>query len=296
MKGKIIGGSSLLLLMMGLACSWLLSPKSLPSPQQTMPIENEEIIAPAIIDSLTDVLRVPALQAGLVTNIHVTVGQLVKKGQLLLSLDDAAAQDHVTANEINLKQAQTNLLLQIKNLEHAQAQLARLKSMDQRAISQSELRDKNHEVAMVAIQVKQTRLHLELSKLDLKTAKIALGQFSISAPKDGIILQINAHVDEHVGGAQPLVYLGDAKNIIVRISIDERDLKNFTPEAAAYLTSNENNQLRIPLTFFQLDHYIITQERLNARVQEALYSFNRDAYPHLVAGQQLDAHIVLKPS
>lgn len=67
--------------------------------------------------------------------------------------------------------------------------------------------------------------------------------------------------------------------------------KKYSPEASVYLTADG---LNIPLTFIQLDRYIITNDRLNARVQEALYFFNRQDYPELAAGRQLDAHIAVQ--
>lgn len=58
-----------------------------------------------------------------------------------------------------------------------------------------------------------------------------------------------------------------------------------------YLTSATYTGTNIPLTFIQRDRFIIVQDRLNARVQEALYYFNRDDYPKFIAGQLVDVHV-----
>ncbi len=297
MRKRIISYSVVLLSISGLFFFLFFNNKA-PIPQnQTAPIvEDKEIVASALVDSLADIIRVPTLQGGVVKKIKVTVGQVVKKGQPLIELDGASAKHGVLVNRIALKQAENNLIIQTKNLEHANVQLERLKSIDKRAVSQAELKDKTHEVKMMKMQIEQSQHNLEVARATLKNAETFLKQFIVVAPKDGVILQINAHVDEFVGGTHQIIYLGDAKKVMVRVSIDERDAVNFNATASAYLTSNDNEQLKIPLKFIQLDRYIITQERLNARVQEALYSFNRDDYPDLAAGQQFDAHILIKTS
>lgn len=255
---------------------------------------NQTIIAPAIIDSLNDITRVPTLQGGLVKTINVTVGQIVKKGHPLFSLDSAMAENSVLIHKITLEQSKNMLLIQQKALKHAEHQLNRLKDIDKRAISRADLQEKIHEINMGRVKVTQAQHNLELALANLKNAELTLRQFTTLAPKDGIVLQINAHVNEFVGGAQPIIFLGDAKKIIVRVSLDERDSQRFTPGAAAYISSSDNLALKIPLTFMQMDRYIVTQERLNSRVQEILYYFNRADYPNLVAGQQFDATISIR--
>lgn len=291
---KSLGWALLLLLVIGLSFSFLLSRRMAIPQNQPVPVAataNEEIIAPAIIDSGNDMTHVPSIQSGIIKKINVTVGQIVKKGEILFSLDDTIGQYNVTVHKIALKQAENNFMIQIKNLKHAKAQLKRLKSIDKRAINQAELREKNHEVKMATIQIEQLKNGLETAKANLRNSELALTQFNVTAPRDGIILQINAHVDEFVGGGGQVLLLGDAQKVIVRVSIEERDAKKFSPKASVYLSGDE---LKIPLTFIQLDRYVINNDRLNARVQEALYYFNRQDYPNLAAGRQFDAHIAVK--
>ncbi|CEG59005.1 efflux RND transporter periplasmic adaptor subunit [Legionella fallonii] len=297
MRKKIISYSLLLLLGIGISFFLLLSSK-MPTSQKltTSVIDDEEIVASAIVDSVNDVTRVPTLQSGVVKKINVTVGQMVKKGQTLIVLDDTTAKHGLLVSKIALKQAKNNVAIQEKTLRHSRDQLKLLKSIDRRAVSQAEIKEKIHEVEMSLIQLEQLQHNLDVAGANLKNAELTLSQFNVTAPKDGVVLQINVHVDEFAVGTQQVVFLGDAKKVMVRVSIDERDALNFNSKTRAYLKSNDHEQLKIPLKFIQLDRYIVTQERLNARVQEALYSFNRDDYPNLAAGQQFDAHILIKKS
>jgi membrane fusion protein, macrolide-specific efflux system len=295
MKRKIIACSLLVFLIVG-GCFSLLFRHTVLIPQTliTPVAESQEIVAPAIIDAVNDITRVPTIQNGIVKKINVTVGQMVKKGAVLFALDDTVAQHNVTVNKIALQDAENNLTIQKNNLKHAQSQLKRLKSIDKRAINQADLREKTHEIKMAVMQLVQLKHHLDSAKANLSNAELALNQYNVVAPKDGIVLQINAHVDEFLGSGSPIILLGDAQKVIVRVSIDERDVRKFASNSLVYLTNSEDDKLNIPLTFIQLDGYIIVNDRLNARVQEAIYFFDRSAYPKFAAGRQFDAHIAVK--
>lgn len=267
--------------------------KNIPPPINTT-VQNETMIAPAIIDSLSDITRIPSLQPGVIKRIHVSVGQMVKKGEPLFSLDGALVENALSIHQLTLQQTKNAMLIQQKQLAHLQKQLARLRKLDKRAISRAELQDKVHETNMAKAQLLQAQDNLSLTLAHLKNAELTLNQYTTFAPKDGIILQINAHPNEYVGSGQQIIFMGDAKKIIVRVSLDERDVHRFHPSDPAYLISYEKPAFTIPLTFIQLDQYIVTQERLNSRVQEALYYFKRQDHPNLIAGQLFDVNITLR--
>ena len=290
MKGKFIG-SMLLIIIAG--SFFLFKPRSTQSTHPNkMRSSAEKIVAPAMIDSLSDITHIPALQSGVLKKLNVVAGQRVAKGQPLFSLESSLVENNVNIQKIMLQQAQNQLQIQQQKITHNKAQLARLSSLDQRAVSQSDLQNKQYEVNMETIQLTQAQRQLALAVANLKQAELIRDQYSVVAPKNGIVLQVNAHVNEFVGSSQPVVLLGDIHKVMVRVSLDERDIMHFQPTKPAFLTSNENKKLKIPITFLRLNQYVVTQERLNfSHVQEAIYYFNRKDYPHIIAGQQLDANI-----
>jgi macrolide-specific efflux system membrane fusion protein len=295
MKKRVIGYAVILLFLL-LFFYLFFYPGGRINQNNSLPFDSqdEKIVAPAMIDSLRDISRVFSLQSGIVKQINVTVGQQVKKGELLFSLDSGLAENNVNIQRISRLQAENEVVIQQKHLKHTRNQLARLRSLDKRAISQAELQEKIHGVNMGVVQLKQAKNNLALAIANLKNAELILGQYSMVAPKNAVVLQINAHTNELVGGGQPIILLGDANKVIVRVSLDERDVERFYPEGTAYLTSNAPLPLNIPLTFLQLEHYIVTQDRLNSRVQEILFYFNRADYPKVVAGQEMDATISVR--
>lgn len=265
-----------------------------PRLMQTTKTEPEVMLAPAFIDSASDLTRIATLQSGVITSINVLVGQKVSKGQLLYSIDNHAAKSAVKIQKIALYQAKNGLLIAEKDLKHSRHQLKNLQAIDKRAISQAELRAKKDEVEVRELQFAQAKRNLELVHANLKNAQLILQQYQAVSPKDGIVLQINAHLNEFVGQAQPIMLLGDAEKVMVRVAIDERDVFRFVVDDTAYMTSDIYPNIKIPLTFVQMDKIIIYQDRLNARVQEALYYFNRKDYPELAAGQQFNAYLSAK--
>lgn len=294
MKKKYLRLSLILILVLSSMLIFFIYQKQSPQPMiEPLATQSNFIIAPAIIDAISDITHVSSLQSGIIKDIHVQVGQHVKRGEPLFSLESEVIENTLKMNKLSYKQNKNEIIIQKKQLHYLKNQLARLKSLDKRAISQAELQDKMHEVKMTTARLIQAEYALKIAKTNLKNTQLMLSQFTLRAPKDGIVLQINAHPNEYVGTSQQLIYLGDAEKIIVRISLDEREAYRFDPKAPACLIHYGDETLNIPLTFVQLDRYIITQERLNARVQEALYSFDRNTYPNLVAGQLFDARITL---
>ncbi|WP_061515683.1 efflux RND transporter periplasmic adaptor subunit [Legionella pneumophila] len=263
-------------------------------PQENPPLAEaggNTLIAPAFIDSFNDVLHIPSLQAGVVKKVNVKVGDQVKKGDLLFSLDNNLSKNNFKMQQIYFERAQNDLHIQQQILKHNQQQLSYLKKLTKQAVSQKELRDKVHEITMNEFNLTTAMHSLKLAKQNLNQAKMILKQFQITAPQDGIILQINAHENEFINGTQ--VILGQPDKVMVRVSIDERDVSLFNPQNKAYLM---HNQQKIPLQFIQMSQYITGQERLRSQVQEVLYYFDREKYPYFLAGQQLDAYIDLSGS
>src|SRR3990167_2189993 len=265
------------------------------SHKPSLSFPTETMIVPAVVDSLNDITKVPSLQSGTIKTMNVTAGQFVKKGQILFSLENGLAANNVNIQEVLLAQAESQLHIAEKKMHHDKIQLARLRNIDKRSISKAELQDQIYAVNIAHADLKNQERQVVLAKANLQQALMTLKQYTMLAPKDGIVLQINAHEDEFVGASQPIIILGDRDKVMVRLTLDERDMQRFNPTNTAYLTCNNDKKTKIPLHFMQLNRYVVTQERSNfSRVQEAIYYFNRHAYKDIVAGQQLDAHIIIK--
>lgn len=146
--------------------------------------------------------------SGELSSLPIAEGEMVKKGQLLASLDD---QDFL----LNVEQRQTAYDL-------SKLQYQRIRTMvDQRAATQSQLDE-----------VKTTMRQAETA---LQQAKNQLAYSSISAPYDGVIAKVYADNYEFVGATVPVLKLENAETIDVRFQVPEDLISRIRKDNTKYL-------------------------------------------------------------
>ena len=96
--------------------------------------------------------------------------------------------------------------------------------------------------------------------------------------------------------------LGNVEPLHVRVDIDENDAWLVRPEAPAVAFMRGNREIKAPLQCVRFEPYIVpkksltgdTTERVDTRVLQVLYRFNRGNLPVYV-GQQMDVLIEAPP-
>jgi multidrug resistance efflux pump len=117
----------------------------------------------------------------------------------------------------------------------------------------------------------------------------------------GEVLQLNIRTGEFAAAGamnQPLLMLGDLAQLHVRVDIDENDAWRFRKESKAVAYMRGNRDFKTDLTLAYIEPYVIPKksltgdstERVDTRVLQALYSFDRASIPAYV-GQQMDVFI-----
>ncbi|MDX2148786.1 MAG: biotin/lipoyl-binding protein [Planctomycetota bacterium] len=136
-------------------------------------------------------------------------------------------------------------------------------------------------------------------------ARAELERRIVRAPVDGEILQSNVRLGEFaVAGpsSEPLVLMGDTTLLHARVDVDEHDAWRVKQEAPARAFIRGNKQLKMDLRFVRFEPFIVpkrsltgdSRERVDTRVLQVLYSFERPSFPVYV-GQQLDVYIEAAP-
>lgn len=210
-------------------------------------------------------------------------------------------------------------------LEDARAQLANVRAVgDRRAVSQDELNRRAYAADAAEARLAKARADLALLKAgawapDLEAARAELAQaearvqaartdlerLTVRSPVAGQILQANLRPGEYVPAgpaAEPLVLVGVVDRLRVRVDIDENDAWRFDPAAPAAAFVRGNPGLKTALRFEYVEPYVLpkrsltggSQERVDTRVLQVLYSFEREELP-VYAGQQVDVYIEDKP-
>jgi multidrug efflux pump subunit AcrA (membrane-fusion protein) len=206
--------------------------------------------------------------------------------------------------------------------ENASDQLKRVEAMpDKRAMSAEDLSRRRFASLTAEARAAEARAALALLKAgawgpdvalaeaeiagaeaQLHASEVALERLTVRSPIDAEILQVNVRAGEFALTGSPLVVLGNTDVLHVRVDIDENDAWRFKPGAAAIGYVRGNRDLNAKLEFVRVEPYVVpkrsltgsSQERVDTRVMQVIFSFPRSALPVYV-GQQMDVSIEAPP-
>lgn len=247
-----------------------------------------QVAGAGIIEAGTGNIAVGTPIAGIVAAIHVKRGDQVQAGDPLLRIDDRDLQAELLPAAARVKEAGAQL-------EQVRQQLDLAESVpDKRAISGEEMSNRRAAVAIGAAALVSAQARVEQLRLEIERR-------TIRAPLAGQILQIETRLGEFAQSgtpAAPLMLLGDASRLYVRVDVDENEAWRIQPGAPAEAFLRGNPQLHTALQFERIDPYVVPKtsltgasaERVDTRVLQVLYSFDRATLPAYV-GQQVDVFI-----
>ena len=213
----------------------------------------------------------------------------------------------------------------------AEAQLADFKNQvalwesvaDKRAVTVEELQRKKYAAQAQEARVAEAKAALALLKagawkadVQVAEAEVAsaeaqvfqseteISRLTVRAPVRGVVLQVNLRAGEFApsGALQtPLILFGRLDRMNLRVDVDENDAWRFRPSAAAGACVRGHRELKTELKFERVEPYVVpkrsltgdSSERVDTRVMQAVYSFERGRLPVYV-GQQMDVFIEVK--
>lgn len=154
--------------------------------------------------------------------------------------------------------------------------------------------------------VEVARAELASAEADVKAVEIELDRLLVKSPIRGEILKVNIRKGEFAsaaGDAGALMVLGDVSRLHVRVDIDESDIWRFQPGTPAVAIVRGNSAIRADLRFERTEPLVIpkrsltgeSSERVDTRVLQVLYSFDRGALP-IQVGVQVDVYIDNPPA
>jgi len=297
------------------------------------------IAGAGLVEARRENIPIGAPLAGVVVEVFVKRGDLVKKGDPLFRLDDRDLKAQLGVYMANLAagEAQLERLLvapQVGDIptseaavEEARAHLndaevayRRSTALFEREAEAAGDRDK-YRYTYLANKATLARQEADLKRLkatwemDKKVSaatvaqaqsqvegmKIEIERLTVRALVDGEVLQIHVRPGQlaALNWNEPLVVLGDIQKLHVRVNIDEQDLPYFSKSSRAVATLKGRPQVRFPLTYFDVEPYVIpkqsltgaTVERVDTRVLQVLYEFPEAPALPLYIGQQMDVYI-----
>jgi len=251
------------------------------------PYENV-IAASGIIESADRNILVGVPQSGLVTEVFVKVSDHVNQNDPLFQIDSRELQAELIQQKASVKVSEAQVM-------RLNDQLKRLKSVkDPRAVSQEDVKTRENDVKVAEAQLGSSKAIVN------QTLKL-IERLIVRAPKAGQILQSNIRRGEYISSSaqNPAILLGDIKHLQVRVDIDEQNASRFYPNLNAVAFLKNNTKFSIPLKFERLEPFVIpkksltgaTDERVDTRVLQVIYSFENPADYPIFVGQQVDVFI-----
>ena len=239
---------------------------------------------------------------GIVKTVAVRVGDPVEAGAPLFFLDDRDTQAELAVKRADRTKARAGVAEAEALLTDAQTLLKLAEAVtDRRAISTEELDRRRNAVLIARARLGSARAQVQQAEAGLAATETTLARQVIRAPVDGEVLQVNIRPGEFAQAGPlntPLLVLGKLDQLHVRVDIDENDAWRFRKEGRAVAYLRGNRQFSADLALVWVEPYVIPKksltgdstERVDTRVLQALYSFDREQLPAYV-GQQLDVFI-----
>ena len=185
---------------------------------------------------------------GIVENVFVSEGDTIKKGESILSVSNEAQRlskenaelaekfSDLNANQGKLNEAKLLVELAKNKMKNDSALFFKQKMLWQQQVGtgveleQRELVFQNSKTAYYSSQVKLNDLKRQLdftssqSKKNLLISTKIESDYTLKSEIDGIVYSISKSKGEIVGVQTPLAVIGDAKNFILEMQVDEFDI------------------------------------------------------------------------
>jgi len=202
---------------------------------QTTRVDREKIVqtvnGTGKIEPKTQV-KISADVSARITQLAVKEGDWVEKGALLVTLDRGRYQAAVESAEALVRSAQANATLTGQNMNNAQKEYERSKSLLARGMEAQA----NFDAKQTAWQVEVPRHKAALeavaqAQAALKQSRDDLAKTTIYAPMSGTVSQLNKEAGEIALGSQfqsdVILIISDLSAMEAQVNVDENDIANI---------------------------------------------------------------------
>ncbi len=197
------------------------------------------VVDPCLVSVIREA-RVPARQAGVLIELAVREGQTVAKDALLARIDDTQAQLAQKAAGLNLRVAleqardDVNVRYAVAALKVAQAELRRAEEANagiEGTVPEAEMDRLRLTCDKLELEIERARMDQRIAGLqswvkdaDVQAAAENLRRHQITAPFDGVVVEIFPHVGEWLEPGTPVVYLIEVDRLRVEGFVDQAEV------------------------------------------------------------------------
>lgn len=178
--------------------------------------------------SLENQVNIGAQVNGQVKAVHVKVGHEVKKGDLLIEIDPILQQNELKKLSANLTSTDEQILLKKMSIDNFQKIFERQRKLYEiDGISLTDLESAKMDLLTAKQELKILEAQKKQVLVDVDSAHANVSYTRITAPMDGVILQIFANTGQTIVSAQSsptLIIMGDMRKMVVKAKISEADI------------------------------------------------------------------------
>jgi len=193
-----------------------------------------------------DYVDVGAQVSGQLEVLHVELGDVVKKGDLLAQIDVTVFKAKVDQSKAQLKYQEAQLKEKIAQLELAQIIHTRQEKLyENSATSLEALQNAKLSLQSATAQIEMLKAQIEQSKSSIQADEANLEYTRIYAPMDGTVVSISAKQGQTLNANQSapvILQIADLSTMTVKAEVSEADITKLKKGMDVYFKTLGNNR------------------------------------------------------
>lgn len=235
-----------------------------------------------------ELVTVGAQVSGKIEHLYVSVGQTVKKGDLIAEIDSTTQQNDVDINKAKLDSYQAQLKAAQVSLKVTEKQYKRMQALKKRnAASTEDTEDAENAYETAKSKVTELKSAIKETEISLSTAETNLGYTKITAPLDGTVVSIPVKQGQTINAAMDtptIVQIADLTRMEILIEISEGDIGNIKPgvKVTYSILADMNDIFETTLQSIDPGLTLLTNNEYTEVVgsSEAIYYYGRLVVPN----------------
>lgn len=274
-----------------------------PAATPAQPPPQRDVVAGAgLVEPSSELIAIATPVSGIAEAVLVRPGEALSAGQALFVIDTRAAAAELASRDAALESAE--LAVGLARIEAARAaeDLARYEAIaDPRAMTEDERTARRFAKQSAEATLALRRAESAEARSQRDQARTQLDLHTVRSPIEGMVLQVRLRSGEFAQAsalADPLVTLGAAGPLHVRIDVDEADIGRLRTDVPARIFSRGAEKAEAVARYVRVEPLVIPKEslsnaaseRVDTRVLQVIYRLPEEARAFFV-GQQVDAFI-----
>lgn len=239
--------------------------------------------------SASQLVDVGAQVSGQIKKMHVKIGDLVQKGDLIAEIDNRSQTNELNTNRARLETYQAQLASAEIALNTAQKKHARYAALQREgAVSKEEMENTQDALAASKAKIKEIQSAIKQTQIAINTSETDLGYTRIIAPIDGTVVALVVEEGQTINANQTtptVVQIANLSNMLNKMQIAEGDATKVQAGQNISFTILSEPDAPISATLDSIDPALTTMSQGNYSkstdtTSSAVYYYARATVPN----------------